>query len=543
MPTLKASRLGIARIKQARKEKGWTLYDPRWLIEASKVLEPNTNWELKEELFRGISEGTWKRWGQGKSINAPAFKAYCEVLGLNWEEIVEHHSSTIANTHQDWGEAIDISTFYGRTVELTELEHWIVTDRCRIVTILGMGGIGKTSLSVKLAEQIQPSFEYLIWRSLRNAPPVQELLADLIEFLSDGQETELQPTVEGRVSQLIEYLRKHRCLLLLDDVEIVLRSGGLAGQYREGYQGYGELIRRVGQERHQSCLVLTSREKPIEIASLAGATLPVRALRVKGLPKEDARKILEAKGFSTLKRGWEELIALYRGNPLALKIIATTIQEIFNGDISQFLDQSTLVLGDILPSLLYQQFERLSDLEKGIIYCVAIETEPISIPELKSDLRFSGASLSELLSALESLKRRSLLEEEPSTEGSTAFLTLQPVIRKYVTNQLIEQVCKDILTVAKNQSIDKLGLLRSHALLKEQEEDNVREIHFRLIVRRVMDRLHVMSRSANSVEQQLHEVLILLKGQSPQAVGYAKINILNLLRSTEDDLQQAEIFA
>src|SRR5207237_4492311 len=105
---------------------------------------------------------------------------------------------------------------------------------------------------------IPPSFEYLIWRSLRNAPPVQELLADLIEFLSDGQETELKGTVEGKVSRLIEYLRKHRCLLLLDDVEIVLRSGELAGQYREGYQDYGELIRRVGEERHQRCLVLTS---------------------------------------------------------------------------------------------------------------------------------------------------------------------------------------------------------------------------------------------------------------------------------------------
>ncbi len=538
MPTLKASRLGIARIKQARKEKGWTLYDHRWLIEASKVLEPHTNWELAEELVRGISEGTWKRWGQGKSINAPAFKAYSEVLGLNWEEIVEQHSWANANTHKDWGEAIDISTFYGRTVELAELEHWIVTERCRIVAILGMGGIGKTSLSVKLAEQIHPSFEYLIWRSLRNAPPVPELLTDLIEFLSEGQETDLQGTVEGGVSRLIEYLRRHRCLLLLDDVEMVLRSGELAGQYREGYQGYGELIRRVGEERHQSCLVLTSREKPIEIASLAGATLPVRALRVKGLPKEDARKILEAKGFSTLKRGWEELIALYRGNPLALKIMATTIQEIFNGDISQFLDQSTLVLGDILPSLLYQQFERLSDLEKGIIFCVAIENEPISISELKSDLRFSGASLSELLSALESLKRRSLLEEEPSTEGSAAFLTLQPVIRKYVTNQLIEQVCKDIVTVVETQSIDKLGLLRSLGLVKEQEQDDVKEIQFRLIITRVMDRLYMMSRSANTVEKQLKEVLLLLKGQSPQAVGYAKVNLLNLLRSMEGGLQQ-----
>jgi len=402
-----------------------------------------------------------------------------------------------------------------------------------------MGGIGKTSLSVKLAEQIHPSFEYLIWRSLRNAPPIQELLADLIEFLSDGQETELQGTVEGRVSRLIEYLRKHRCLLLLDDVEIVLRSGELAGQYRDGYQGYGELIRRVGEERHQSCLVITSREKPIEIASLAGATLPVRALRVKGLPKEDARKILEAKGFSTLKRGWEELIALYRGNPLALKIIATTIQEIFNGDISHFLDQSTLVLGDILPSLLYQQFERLSDLEKGIIFCVAIENEPISISELKLELRFSGASLSELLSALESLKRRSLLEEEPTIEGTVAFLTLQPVIRKYVTNQLIEQVCKDIVAVVETQSIDKLGLLRSLGLVKEQEQDDVKEIKFRLVVTQVMDRLQMISKSANSVEKQLHAVVLLLKGQSPQAVGYAKVNILNLLGSKKGGFEQA----
>jgi hypothetical protein len=543
VPTLKASKLGVARIKQARNEKGWSWNideDDTCLLEASKVLAPDKNWLPGGPYFEGVSEGTWKRFLAGtKPISAAAFKAYCTVLGLNWEEIVERNSLVreIANTRQDWGEAIDISIFYGRTTELAQLEQGIVKDRCRLVALLGMGGIGKTVLAVKLAEQIQPSFEYLIWRSLRNAPPVQEILADLIEFLSDGQETDLQGTLDSQVSRLLEYLRAKRCLLLLDDVETVMRGGELAGQYREGYQGYGQLIRRLAEERHQSCLVIISREKPIEIASLAGATLPVRDLRLRGLPKEDAKKILEAKGFSTFKGGWEELIELYRGNPLALKIIATTIQEIFNGDISQFLDQSTLVLGDILPNLLYQQFERLSNLEKGIIYCVAIENQPISIPELKSDLRFSGASISELVSALESLKRRSLLEEELAPAGSAAFLTLQPVIRKYVINQLIEQVCKDILAVIATQSINKLGLLRSHALVKEQEEDDVKTIQIRLILTRVMDRLHMMSRSTNSVEQQLNEVLLLLEGQSAQAVGYAKANILNLLRSTEGGLQ------
>lgn len=157
--------------------------------------------------------------------------------------------------------------------------------------------------------------------------------------------------------------------------------------------------------------------------------------RVRGLPRQDAKKVLEAKGVSSSKQGWEELIMVYQGNPLALKFMVKTIQELINSNTSQFIAQSTLVIGSILPHVFNQPFERLSDLDREIIYLIdwlAIANQPISLAELREQMRCAQSSLSKFLAALESLKRRSLLEKDESPEGCDAFFTLQTVFRKYV---------------------------------------------------------------------------------------------------------------
>src|SRR5215470_6003696 len=88
---------------------------------------------------------------------------------------------------EDWGEAPDTIGFVGRADEVALLSHWVLEERSRLVAVLGIGGIGKTSLASMLAHSAATSFERVYWRSLRNVPPVSEWLAGAVGFLSDQQ--------------------------------------------------------------------------------------------------------------------------------------------------------------------------------------------------------------------------------------------------------------------------------------------------------------------------------------------------------------------
>ncbi|HEY9710179.1 MAG TPA: ATP-binding protein, partial [Oculatellaceae cyanobacterium] len=115
--------------------------------------------------------------------------------------------SVNTNQYQHWGEAIDVSTFYGRQAEMAMLHEWIESDCCRLVAVVGMGGIGKTALAAKLAEQLQNKFDYLVWQSLRNAPPIEIVLTQLLKIFANQQEVIQAGSLDGQISQLIERLR------------------------------------------------------------------------------------------------------------------------------------------------------------------------------------------------------------------------------------------------------------------------------------------------------------------------------------------------
>ena len=493
----------------------------------------------------GFSLATVKKFLSGKPVDFATFSELCQVLNLDWQTIIESESDhpipplppqaqpqfVSANSRQDWGDAMDISVFYGRAAELETLSQWIAADHCRLVTILGMGGMGKTSLAVKLASQLQPEFDYLIWRSLRNAPPLQDLLTDLLQFFLNQAEINLPRSLisasfDHQLRSLISCLQDRRCLVILDNAESIFQACDRAGAYRPGYELYGQFFRTVGETAHSSCLLVTSREQPDGLTALAGENLPIRCFHLLGLLEADGRDWLQTKGTLTATdTEWTDLIKAYGGNPLALKMITAAVRDYFDGSISSFLSlgRQTPLLFDDIRQLLSQQFERLTPLEREVMYWLAINREPIAWQALQTDLA-TKVPLSNILQAISSLDHRSLLEK------NKVQITQQPVIMDYLIGELTEQICEEI----KSQ---RVNLLRRHALVKANAKDYIRHAQIRLILEPIIERLCADLSPISDLTNHLREILNHNRGKSPLEIGYLGGNILNLLRHLQGDLQ------
>lgn len=324
--------------------------------------------------------------------------------------------------HLNLSDAPEILSFYGRENELATLQNWILEKHSRLIAILGLRGIGKTALAIQLIEQIKPQFDYIIYRSLRFSPTPEITLTNLLQIFSPPQ---IPNTLETLLSQLLDYLRKYRCLIILDDVQMLFTGKQLAGHYQVGCENYQHLFKLIAEVSHNSCLILNSSEKPREIAKFEQENNPCHSLILGGL-YAPAQEILQSQNL-TDEESWETLISIYQGNPLWLQLTGSLIKDLCGGCVANFLQYEMPILSASLHALLDGEFQRLTALEIAVLNVITVEVEPINLLEILNKIQISTR---ELFKVMESLKSRFLVEG--IERDKTNFFVVTPVIKEYI---------------------------------------------------------------------------------------------------------------
>ncbi|HEY9626915.1 MAG TPA: NB-ARC domain-containing protein [Coleofasciculaceae cyanobacterium] len=372
---------------------------------------------------------------QGVETQAAPAELPVELTLEPSETGIERIAETALPKRQEWSEVLDGARLYGRVEESAQLRQAIVTDHCRLVKILGMAGSGKTAMATLLVKQMQPEFEVVIWKSLNHAPALQTVVSSMLQSLMQqtGESIELPAHPEELTGLLIEKLQNYRCLIVFDHFNSILSGEQYAGYCRPGYEAYSEFLKVIAEVPHQSCLIITSREKPRAIGLTAGNY--VRSLQLDGLSISDCQQMLKTCDHLIGSTDhWQTLVDQYNGNPLILKIVAIHIQNYFDGHISDYLKslKSGQFLFNNLRELLGQQFDRLSQLERELAYHLARYRQPVAVSRFRDEID-SLMNQQCLIEGLDSLSRRSFVHRQGT------HITLDPIIQIYVNECLSEQ--------------------------------------------------------------------------------------------------------
>ncbi|MBE9263639.1 AAA family ATPase [Microcystis sp. LEGE 00066] len=319
----------------------------------------------------------------------------------NENDLNSNNNSQYSQTYHDLTLAPQIIDFYDRENELATISNWVFKQNTRLIAVLGLWGIGKTTLVKRFIDLNLEQFEVVIWKSLKFPKSLDLWLNDLLNTC----QKEPKESTDNKIQQLLEVLSNHKCLIVLDDFQNLFAVGQMAGNYQPEYSSYQHFLKLIAEIQHQSHFILISQEKSAEMNYLNQENSPIQCLELSGF---EAIDFLKNKGLQDGER-WLELIQLYEGNPFYLTDIAVLIKDVFDGKVNDFLAENSLVITKKMQSHLKQIFGRCSPLAQQIALELSKVDQPLSREELKNNLDLSA---SDLINGLQSLQQRYLIQRE-----------------------------------------------------------------------------------------------------------------------------------
>lgn len=326
------------------------------------------------------------------------------------------------SVYHDLTLAPKIIKFYNRETELQTLSNWILNHNTPLISVLGLSGIGKSYLVRKFIDLNLDKFQVIIWKSLKYPQSLNSLITDLLNTYQQQSEE----TLQANLKQLFDILIQKRCLIILDNIETIFTNGQFAGQYQPEYLDYQKFFKMITEINHQSSVILISQEKCPEMNCLYQQLNLSQSLELSGL---NDINILDNIGLKN-QDSWLKLIQIYEGNSTYLKDIVILIQDVYDGEVTEFLAENSLIITQNIQSHFHDLFNRLSAIEKQIILELSKLNQPISREDLKQNLALSSV---DFVKGLQSLQQRYLVTK---IKENKILFKLSPVFREYLFNNV-----------------------------------------------------------------------------------------------------------
>lgn len=116
--------------------------------------------------------------------------------------------------------AIPITSLIGRDKEIAAIEKLLRNDQVRLLTIVGPGGVGKTRLALKVANDLVDEFDdgvfFVSLADIRDYSLIIPIIAQVLNIHEIGVQTSMQ--------QIIECLESKKTLLVVDNFEQVVQA-------------------------------------------------------------------------------------------------------------------------------------------------------------------------------------------------------------------------------------------------------------------------------------------------------------------------------
>jgi hypothetical protein len=345
---------------------------------------------------------------------------------------------------------LDGGDFCGRQQDLADLTRWIQSEGCRLLVLWGFQGVGKTALAAKLAAQLRATVELCGYLKLPPDTTSDDVLTTLTTWLAQSTDQPAPP--RANPDWIIEQLGQRRCLLIVDQVEHLFADQQLAGIYRPDTETMQGFLRQVAELNHRSCVLWVSREKPVDLSLLQGGR--VHEHHLDDLPLAEAKTLLSQCGqFNASAADWQTLEHRYGSNPLLLKSLASTIREVYQRQVGPFLAEPELTIPRALRRGLEQTLGRLSPGELDILYWLALAYEPVPLSGLSEAIRPAPSA-----AVVQSLLGRSLCHAVASRSEAATRLSLKPMVRAIVLDQLLPMLVAEL-------QAERFGLLHRMPLI------------------------------------------------------------------------------